>query len=574
MKDLKIVVNLMFREKKDVFYSILFGFLAGIGAVSLFANSGYLISKAAIMPPLYVLTISIALLKLFSVTRAVSRYGERYFSHRATFTKLSNLRQYFFEKLEPLAPQIFQKYRSGDLLSRIVGDVESLQNFFLRVYYPPIVMVIVFLATIAFTAFFSIAVAIALVLGLIITGFLVPLWFSLKRKEIDNQLRESRGTVSTEAIEFFYGFRDLKLYYRLDEQANNLVNASATYVNEQRKVAGNELYNQSVNQLISLIVSWIVLGMGAYFVAEGQLDGVFLAMLVMVSLTVFENSTPMAAFPGYYHDSRRAANRLFSVVEKEEENSWEEKLEIEEVNINRPPTIELQNVNFSFPYEDRLALKDINLHLQSGSKTAIVGPSGSGKSTLLMLLLKVFSRNEGEVKLWNKSIGKLMDEDIWNGTNIALQSNHFFYGTIRDNLRIAKDGLSDDEMKAVLNKVKLQQFSLSDPVLEKGENLSGGEKQRLAIARAMLKGSHLWLLDEPTSSVDILTESHIYKELMKQGENDTMIFVSHRLTGLEKMDQIIVMENGTIIETGSYDELMNKKGYFYKMKEIEKDVFL
>lgn len=145
MKELRHITTLVLRERKDVLLSILLGFAAGIAAVGLFATSGYLISKGALTPPIYTLTVMIAVLKLFGFARAFSRYGERYFSHRATFSILSNLRVSFYKKLEPLAPRIFQKYRSGDLLARIVGDVESLQNYFLRVFYPPAVLVLVFM---------------------------------------------------------------------------------------------------------------------------------------------------------------------------------------------------------------------------------------------------------------------------------------------------------------------------------------------------------------------------------------------------------------------------------------------
>ncbi|SDZ10689.1 ATP-binding cassette, subfamily C, CydC [Evansella caseinilytica] len=579
MKEIRIVIRLMMAEKKDVLYAILFGFLAGVAAVGLFANSGYLISKAAITPPLYILTISIAVMKLFSVTRAVSRYAERYYSHRATFTILSNLRVHFFERLEPFIPRIFSKYRSGDLLSRIVGDVESLQNFFLRVYYPPLVMVIVFLSTIAFTAFFSVPVAIILIAGLLLTGFAVPAYFAVKQQRLESQLRNLRGTVSTEATEFLYGFRDLKLYQRLEEQEQELTDAATAYVDEQGRVETQALYSQSINQAVSLIISWLVLGAGAYYVSTGQLDGVFLAMLVMMSLTVFENSTPMAAFPVHFEDSRRAAKRLFSVVEAEEDGAdaavkpeAEHTFETQSV-VDKPLSIELNHVGFTFPGENRPALRNIDIHLPAGSKTAIVGPSGSGKSTLLQLLLKAYQPSEGEIRLGGTQLSQLGDETVWAGINTVLQKNHFFYGTIRENLQLAGDELTDDELERALAVVKLQDSSLSDEVLEKGENLSGGEKQRLAIARAMLKDAHIWLLDEPTSSVDPLTEKHIFNELLRQGKDDTMVFVSHRLAGLENMDSIIVMNQGTIVESGTFAELQARKGYFYEMKQIEKSVF-
>ncbi len=561
----------MMIERKDILLSVILGFLAGIAAVGLFASSGYLISKGALTPPLYALTVMIALLKSFSIVRALSRYGERYFSHRATFTILSNLRVSFFEKLEPLAPNIFQKYRSGDLLARIVGDVESLQHFFLRVFYPPIVLVIVFLSTIVFTSFFSIYVALVLLVGLILTGVIVPTLFALRQRKIQSQVREGRGALSTDVTELLYGFRDLKIYQKIEGKEQQLVESSNTYIKEQEREGISAMFNQSMNTAVSLLISWFVLALGAFLVIDGQLEGLFLAMLVMISLTVFENATPMAVLPSHFEDSRRAAKRLFSVVREE---SLKEEKPSGKLNNQKALSIEMKNVTFSYPGESRLTLKDISFHLPAGSKTAIVGPSGSGKSTLLQLLLNIQTTNQGEIQLDGMSIERIAKESIWKETNVILQENHFFFGSIRENLLLAKDDLTDEKMEEALTKVKLESFSLEDPVFEKGENLSGGEKQRLAIARAMLKGSHVWFMDEPTSSVDALTEQFIYRHLFQQAKGDTVILVSHRLTNLERMDQIVVMENGRIIESGTFDQLIKKKGYFYELKQIEKSVLM
>ncbi|GGF34640.1 thiol reductant ABC exporter subunit CydC [Halobacillus andaensis] len=571
MKDLGIVVKLVMLEQKDILLSIFFGFLAGIAAVGLFASSGYLISRAAFVPPLYALTVVIAILKLFGFTRALSRYAERYFSHRATFSILSHLRVSFYKKIEPLAPQIFQKYRSGDLLSRIVGDVESLQNFFLRVYYPPIVLVIVFLSTIVFTTFYSLAIAIVLLLGLLLTGFVVPALFTIRQKRINTQVRENRGALSTEAAELLYGYRDLKIYQKLEEKEEQLLHASHKYVNEQEREGLHSTFSHSMNTMVSLIISWFVLGLGAWLVVEDDLNGIFLAMLVMVSLTVFENATPMAVFPVHLEDSRRASNRLFSVVREEPAKEPESPVRL---SVDQAPSIRFHDVSFSFNGEKRQALEKVNVSIPQGSKTAIVGASGSGKSTLLQLLLNIHPYQEGDIQLNDVSLNKVEREELWARSNVVLQENHFFYGSIRHNLEVAAEGLGDHVLIEALQKVKLDHFSLEDEVLERGENLSGGEKQRLAIARAMLKGERLWLLDEPTSSVDALTEKMLYEELFAQAKEDTVLLVSHRLAGLEKMDQIIVMEQGEVVESGTFRELMAQQGYFYEMKQIEKSVFL
>ncbi|MHA6251696.1 thiol reductant ABC exporter subunit CydC [Oceanobacillus sp. CAU 1775] len=572
MKDLRIVIRILLVEKKDIYLSIICGFIAGITAVALFSASGYLISQAALAPPIYTLMVIVASVKMLGIISALSRYGERYFSHRGTFTMLSNLRVSFYEKLEPLAPGIFGRFRSGDLLARIVGDVETLQNFFLRVFYPPIVLLLIFFFTISFTTFFSIEIALILFLGLLLTIVLVPSYFALRQRKFDRIVRDSRAELSTEVTEFLYGFRDLKIYQQLEGKEEQLKKASATYLQEQKQESVQNLFSQASNTFLSLLVSVSVLAVGSYLVVNQELDGIYLAMLVMISLTVFENTTSMAIFPSHLQDSKQASSRLHAVVRND--SIEKDGVELQEFRATTAPTIAFRNVQFNYPNDSRQVINDVSLKLEKGSKTAIVGPSGSGKSTLLQLLLHLYPVNEGEILLNDIPIHTLTDESIWKNTNVVLQANHFFYGTIRDNLQLAKDGFHDDTLQEVLEKVDLEHISLDEPVLEKGENLSGGEKQRLAIARAMLKNESLWLLDEPTSSIDALTEAKIFGHIFNQAKDDTLVLVSHRLTGLEKMDQIIVMENGKIIESGSFESLMESKGYFYEMKKIEQSVFL
>lgn len=571
MKDVFIIVKMIVSEKKDVTLSILFAFFAGMAAVGVFASGGYVVAKAALATPLYSLVIVTSFLKLAGLIRGASRYAERYFSHRATFTILSDLRVSFYEKLEPLAPNIFQKYRSGDLLSRIVGDVESLQNFFLRVFYPPVIMGLVFLATIYFTMFFSVYISLILLAGVVITGIVVPVLFALRQKRVHSQVRKTRGELSTETAEFFYGFRDLRIYQHLNEKENQLLNQVDIYMQEQNRERTEMVSSQAIHTGLSLIVSWFVLAYGAYLVTTGEMDGLFLAMLVMISLTVFENAAPMAVFPIYYEDSRHAASRLFSVVrnQSDEQGTPADSFRLPKEAVS----IRTEDLTFTFPGEKKPVFQNLSVFIPPGTKTAIVGPSGSGKSALLQVLLKMQTTTEGKVIIGEIPANQLSQEEIWENSNVVLQENHFFFGSIRENLQLAREEALDEELQQVLEKVKLSTFSLEDQVMEKGENLSGGEKQRLAIARAMLKGRRLWFLDEPTSSLDSLTEHHIYQELFKQSGSDTLVLVSHRLTGLESMDKIIVLENGSIMEQGTFNELMKKKGYFYRMKEIERSVF-
>lgn len=570
MKQLTILTRFMFKEKKDILLSVLAGFIAGMAAVGLFSASGYLISKAALKPPLYALIILTSTVKLLGFTRALTRYAERYVSHRATFTILSNLRVAFFKKLEPLAPSIFGRFRSGDLLSRITADVETLQHYFLRVVYPPIILMMVFLGTILLTVYFSVATAVILLIGLVLTTFVVPLFIYLKQRKTKRNVRTQRSTLATRTAELLHGFRDLKIYQKLRGKEAELNSASTVYIREQKKEATHILFGKSINTFISLLITWAVLGVGAYLVTNGELDGIFLAMLVMIAITVFEEIDNMAILPIYLNDSKQAIERLQEGTEGRVPRP---------ASRDRGPvppshlSYKMHQVNFTFPDEWRPTLQHITLDLPTGSKTAIVGPSGSGKSALLHLLLKIYSADSGVISISGEPSDTINEEDLWEQSRVVLQDNHFFHGTIQSNLQLAGDALTDEDMLTALAHVQLEPFSLSDSVYEKGDNLSGGEKQRLAIARALLKRGRNWFLDEPTSSVDALTEDAIYKHLFEQAKDDTLVLVSHQLRGLDNMDQIIVMDQGQIMESGTFTELMQQKGYFYRMKEIEKSLF-
>ncbi|MCZ1269513.1 ABC transporter transmembrane domain-containing protein, partial [Paenibacillus tundrae] len=235
MNELAILSKAMIQERKDIILSILGGFIAGIAGVALFSASGYLISQTVFAPPLYTLIVLTSLVKLLGLLRAASRYGERLYSHRATFSMLSRLRTSFFARLIPLTPGILNKKRSGDLLARIVGDVESLQHYFLRVAYPPIIVVMVFLATVLFTSAFSFWIAGLFVLGMLITALVVPGLVLLGQRKIHGHVREQRALLSTEVTEVLYGFRDLKVYGQLAQREQQLQQASAALTVQQQR---------------------------------------------------------------------------------------------------------------------------------------------------------------------------------------------------------------------------------------------------------------------------------------------------------------------------------------------------
>ncbi|OBR63800.1 thiol reductant ABC exporter subunit CydC [Paenibacillus oryzae] len=569
MNELAMLRKAMLRERRDIGISILCGFVAGIAGIGLFSASGYMISQTVFAPPLYTLIVLTSFVKLLGFLRAGSRYGERLFSHRATFSLLSTMRSGFFAKLIPLMPGLLNKKKSGELLARIVGDVESLQFYFLRVAYPPVIVVMVFLATMLFTAVFSLWIAALFVLGMLITAYGVPWLVLLGQRGIYGRVRRQRAELSADVAELLHGFRDLKVYGRLGEREEELRRASARLSVEQGKAAGRLLAGQTLHVFVTFLISWCVLAAGAWLVANGSLAGVFLAMLVMTAQTGFEEAAAMATLPAYKLDSEYAAKRL---AETENEADRLPPQPAAELSVEAAVSIKLDEVSFRYRDEWRPVLKGLSLEIPAGSRVAIVGPSGSGKTTVLELLLKLRTASDGRVLLNGRSTLELREDSIWQASNVVLQHSHFFRGTIRENLLLqegATERLSDEALMLALNKAQLGQKSLDEEVYEKGENLSQGEKQRLALARAMLRSGRLWLLDEPTSSLDYVTERQVLCELLQHAAGDTLILVCHRLTGLEDMDAIVVMEQGQIVEQGTYEELMRRQGYFYELKKIE-----
>lgn len=560
---MKELISLLAEERKDVAIAIALGAVSGLTSIALFAQSGFLISQAALSPPFYTILILTAFLKLFGAVKSSSKYFERLISHRVTFQALSRIREHFFAQLSPLVPQIFTRYRSGDLLSRFVSDVEIIQNFFLRVVYPPLVTAVVFLATVFFTLFFSIWLALVMILGFLLVALVIPALFSERLRRNDVLVR--RAAVATEAAEYIAGFRELKLHNQVKQKEQAVQQAQEAYIREQRQVGNVQLWSQTLNASVASLTAFGILAVGAYLVAQGELNGLFLAMLTLVALTSFETAVPIAGVPGHLHESRQALNRLQVVVDEQPPHHYEK------LNQASAYSLHVQNVNYLYPEADRFTLKNLDLELIAGTRTALVGASGSGKSTLLQLLAGMAFPTSGDIRVNHQSLTALDPESLWNVMGVQLQTSHFFYGTIRENLAIANPNAQDQELQDALEKAQFI-IELDEPVFERGENLSGGEKQRLALARLFLTKKAIYLFDEPFTSLDYKTEENLTDELWKHSMGSTIVLVSHKLSGLEQMDQIVVLDHGQIVEKGSYEELMTQKGVFYEMKQIESTI--
>lgn len=516
-------------EKKTVIYTMIAGTIGGLTAVALFAQSGYLISKAALMPPFYVILILAAFLKLFGVAKSTSKYAERLLSHEVTFRLMSRIRESYFAKLLQQT-SLFHQHKSGDLLHRITSDVETLQHYFLRVTYPPLVAGAVFLATILFTLIFSWQMALILMIGFIMCAFLIPYTFA---KWATAETLPLKQELSGKTTEYLYGYETLQHYNQLGVQTEQLLQLSKTYAAAQSKQERLEHLAQGANQLIAFAAALAVLLIGAFAVTDGSLQGVFLAMLLMVTLTVFELATPLANMPGFVAETNAATTRLEQVTTAVDG----------QVTVDSILPIQFTQISFQYPTALSPALKNINLTVQQGDKIAIIGESGSGKTSLMHMLLKELPIQQGQLTLNGVPITDIIDDSLFQQLSVQLQHNHFFIGTIRENLQLAKADATDDEMLAVLSEVQLP-FELDANIQEKALNLSGGERQRLAYARVLLQNAPVFLLDEPFANIDATLKQKLTKALCAR--SNTVLMITHDTENLAQFDAVYQMAHSRL----------------------------
>ncbi|MHD0449254.1 MULTISPECIES: thiol reductant ABC exporter subunit CydC [Staphylococcus] len=549
--------HIQFKLDKDLILSIIVGILGSLTALSMFFLSGYMVTQSALGAPLFALMVLIVSVKMFGFIRAVARYIERLLSHKATFTMLRNVRVQFFKNIIPVVPDVYRKFKSSDLLGRMVGSVEALQNIYLRVYYPPVVIGLTALIAMVVTFYFSFVHAIIIFISMLITLVLIP-WLSAKKAQL---LKRDVNRIQDQFLNQFYDYKegyqelarfDQTEYYQHQvlEQLNAYEQAQAK---EQRFLS---LYEYSLN-LVSMIALFATLYLGVTLVQNQQLDVVYLTSIVLMMLTLFEQAIPMSNVAYYKADTDEALNNINEVIAHPIQQG-NQPLSLD--NAVHQPLVEVQNVDFKYWNQSNYTLKKVQLSVQEGEHVAIIGPSGSGKSTLLQLMLGLYQSEDGTVLINNQDITSILDSDKYSSINALLQSQQLFDGTVRDNLFTDQE---DAVIEDVFDTLGLSHIDLDRHITLSGNTLSGGEIQRIGIARLLLKEAPIWVLDEPTTALDIYHTNLVMDEIHKQSQ--TLIVATHDLRLLPKFDKIMVMVDGEIIEYGDYQSLLSNKGYLYQM---------
>lgn len=569
MKTLRQLISFLRPNSKEVVLSILFSTLTIGSSVSLLMTSAYLISKAALQPSIGEISVAIVGVRFFGISRGVFRYIERLVSHSASFKVLADIRVWLYKAIEPIAPAGISKFKSGDLLNRLIADVDTLENFYVRVFLPPVVALVIVFGVSAFMLIFSPLVSLVLFLSLALVGVGLSTLALIAGKKSGGDSILYRSILREEIIDLVNGLPELVLFNRVRDAIQDIHQAAKKYYQAQITLSLLAAIQSAATSLIVGLTVWVLLLITIPMVSSGKLEGIYLAVIVLGAMASYEAVQNLPPAMNLLGSNIRAADRVFELASPAESTTRE---------LKRLPASTGRNIQFNkvtFQYNQTPVLRDVSFELAPGKKIAIVGPSGAGKSTITNLLLRFWEPDSGQILINGISQTEIDPDEIRSLYSVVSQNTFLFNTSILENLKVANSEAEMDVITKVCQSVELDEFIATLPkgyntiIGERGYQFSGRERQRLAIARAILKDAPILLLDEPTANLDPATEERIRSTLKLNFADRSMIWITHRLSGLEDMDEIIVLANGEVIERGNHADLLKADGRFAKMVATE-----
>ena len=546
-----------------------------VSGVALMATSAYIIAGAALHPSIAQLQLAIVGVRFFGILRGLLRYAERYVSHQATFELLAHLRVWFYRSIEPLAPAHLIQAHSGDLLSRIVADVQTLENFYLRALAPPLAAGLVLILMTAFMGSYHFQLGVVMLLALVLAGLGIPMLTLHLSKAAGRDAICLRADLNSTLVDGIQGMADLLAFGAEEQHRARVHQLSRAWIDLQARLARASGLQSALMALAITLTTLVILWVAVPLVNAGRLDGVYLAVLVLAAIASFEAIQPLPMAAANLESSRVAARRLFDIVDARP-------LVRDPDGPSPDPndySLRLERLRFRYAPDEPLALQDISFELPQGQCLGIVGPSGSGKTTLVNLLLRFWEYQEGYIELGGHDLRSYQAEELRRIMAVVTQHTYLFGGTLRDNLRVACPDATEAAMWHALEQAQLREFAQALPegldtwIGEQGVRLSGGERQRLAIARALLRNAPVLILDEATAHLDTLTERQVLESLRHLMAGRTTLLITHRLVGLEAAHHILVLRAGRVIERGQHAELLQADTFYRRMWEAQRQAF-
>jgi ATP-binding cassette, subfamily C, bacterial CydC len=572
MNDLWRLLRLFRPYRAWLLPGVCLSFITLLANVALMALSGWFITAMAVAGAagagMNYFTPA-ALIRAAAIVRTAGRYGERLVNHEATFRLLAELRVWFYRKLEPLAPAGLDAYRSGDLLSRIRADIDTLDNVYLRLLVPAAVALLAILVFSAVLLWYRPVLALVEGLLLLVAGVAVPWLVNRWGQTAGRRKVEAAAQLRAALVTDVQGMGELLIYGAAGRHAAQVQVLSQELAQRQRTLSGLNGLSQGALGLCANLAMWAMVVLAVPMVSSGTLAAPELAMLALFALASFEAVAPLPLAMQTLGESLAAARRIFSLADSRPAVSEPaESLPMPQTCLYR-----FNNVSFRYRPENPEVLQGVSLELAPGCKLAVVGETGCGKSTLASLLLRFREPTAGSLLLNERPLAHYEGEAVREHIAVLAQQTHLFNTSIRDNLLLACPDADQAALEQACKKALIHDFIVAQPdgydtlTGETGIRLSGGQARRVAIARALLKNAPLLILDEPTEGIDPETARHITANIIAQADarRQSLLLITHQLQGLQRMDRIVVMAGGRVVESGSHLELLAARGYYWRL---------
>jgi len=525
--------------------------LAGVGAagagVGLMATSAWLISRAALHPPVLHLMVAIVAVRAFGISRGALRYAERLAGHDAALRVLGRLRVRIFTRLEALAPAGLAGFRRADLAQRLAADVDAVLDMLTRVVLPYTVAGIVGLGSVALVATMSPIAGAALAAGLLTVGVGVPVLQSAAARRADGRLAPLRGDLATATVDLLHGLSDLIAYGATEARLARLASVDARLRQAEQRSSATAGISAAITALATGLSLLAGLAAGAVAVRSGVLPGELLAVIVLTPLAVFEAAAGLPVAAQRFAGARASLRRLAEVL------ATPDPVEVpaDPVEVPEGPhTLRVEAVSAGWT-PGRTAVRDVSFDLVPGARIALTGPSGSGKSTIAALLVRFLDPTGGRITLDGVDLRRIAPDRVREIVGYLPEDAYLFDTTIAANLRIARPDATAGDLRAVLGQARLLDWVDSLPdgldtlVGEHGTALSGGQRRRLALARALLADFQVLILDEPTEHLDDETAAALTHDLLAAAGTRCVLLITHRADVAGAVDEVITLGRET-----------------------------